>query len=486
LGLATGDDPPWVDSSFPGVLRVTAWHRSLAGYIARVFRMNPESASADLNRREFVKAGSFAAMIAAMGGVPLNAQEVQKAEQAAGAAGGEGKVLPPPTKDPNYKEKPPAKPLKIGVIGLGTQGRDILTLLGKLPNGPVVALCDNYKAAFRRAAEAAPKATQHSDYTALLADPEVQGVITATPTHLHREIALAAMKSGKHVYLEAPIAHTIDDARAIAQAAKALPEKQVFQVGLQARENPQNHHVLKFIRTGATGKAAQSRGQWNRKQSWRRSSPNGDRERALNWRLFAESSVGLAGEIGMHSLDLARWYLGQLPVAVNGFGGVIQWQDGREVADTVTVVLEFKGGVQHTFTATLANSFEGEHDVFFGSDAAVLIRDNKAWMFKETDAPLLGWEVYARKDDFLSDSGIALVANATKILAQGKKPAEAASQTEPPLKYALERFIEHADDGSRPDADWKAGFEAAVLAIKANEAVRQGGRIVLDPAWFQV
>ena len=136
--------------------------------------------------------------------------------------------------------------------------------------------------------------------------------------------------------------------------------------------------------------------------------------------------------------------------------------------------------------ATLSNSFEGEHDVYFGSDAAVLIRDNKAWMFKETDAPLLGWEVYARKDDFLSDSGIALVANATKILAQGKKPAEAASQTEPPLRYALEKFVEHADDGTHPDADWKAGFESAVLAIKAAEAVQKGTRLALDPSMFQV
>ncbi len=446
--------------------------------------MIPESSNPDLNRRGFVKAGSIAAFFAAMGGIPLDAQEVRKAEQAAAAA--DGKILPPPKVDPNYKEKPPAKPLKIGVIGLGNHGRDILATLNKLPNAPVTALCDTYKTAFKRAAEAAPKATQHADYKALIADPEVQGIVIATPTHLHREIALAAMASGKHVYLEAPIARSMDDALAIARAAKALPARQVFQVGLQWRENPQNHHVLKFIRTAATGKLAMSRGQWNKKNSWRKTSPNPDRERALNWRLYHETSLGIAGEIGIHSLDLARWYHDQLPVAIHGFGGIVQWQDDREVADTLQVVLEFKGGIRHVFMATLANSFEGENDVYFGSDAAVLIRDNKAWMFKETDAPLLGWEVYARKDDFLSDSGIALVANATKILAQGKKPAEAASQTEPPLRYALEKFVEHADDGTHPDADWKAGFESAVLAIQAAEAVRKGTRIALEPSMFQV
>jgi len=448
----------------------------------QLFHMTDESSQVpDLNRRHFVKASSLAAFMAALGGVPLNAQEADKAGAAA-----EGKVLPPPQVDPNYKEKPPGPPVKFGVIGLGSQGREILMTLAKLPNAPVTALCDHYKPAFRRAAAAAPKARQHADFQELLANPEVQAVVVATPTHLHREIALAAMKAGKHLYLEAPLAHTVDDARAIAAAAKALPTKQVFQAGLQFRENPQNHHVLKFIRTGAIGRIAISRGQASKKQSWRRASPNGDREKALNWRLYRDSSIGLPGEVGIHNLDTACWYADKVPVAVHGFGGILQWQDDREVADTVTVVLEFTGGLRHTFAATLANSFEGDHDVFYGSDAAVLIRDNKAWMFKETDAPLLGWEVYARKDDFQSDSGIALVANATKILAQGKKPAEAASQTEPPLQFALGRFVDHINDGTPTDAGWKVGLQATVIGIKAHEAVQKGARVALDPAWFEV
>jgi predicted dehydrogenase len=450
-----------------------------SGHLGVIHMSEDNHQGPDLNRRNFVKAGSLAAFMAALGGVPLTAQEADKAADASG-------TVAPPKADPNYKEKVPGPPVKFGVIGLGSQGREILTLLARLPNGPVVAVCDEYRPAFRRAVEVAPDAKTFTDYKELLALADVQAVVIATPTHLHREIALAAMAAGKHVYLEAPLAHTMDDAKAIAAAAKALPEKQVFQAGLQLRENPQNHHVLKFMRTGATGKSAASRGQWNKKQSWRRASPNSDREKALNWRLYRDTSVGLPGEVGIHSMDTACWYFDQVPVAIHGFGGVLQWQDDRQVADTVTVVLEFKGGLRHTFQATLANSFEGEHDVFYGADAAVLIRDNKAWMFKETDAPLLGWEVYARKDDFLSDSGIALVANATKILAQGKKPAEAASDTEPPLQYALERFIEHINDGTRPDADWKAGLQATVLAIQAHRAVSQGGRVAVEPGWFEV
>lgn len=439
--------------------------------------MKQETFEPDLNRRDFMKTGSVAAIIAAMGGVPITAQEADSAAEG---------ILPVPKADPNYKEKPPAPPLSFGVIGLGAQGRHIVDILTGLPNAPVVALCDNYRAAFRRAAAAAPEATQYADYKELLADPKVQAVVITTPTHLHREIALEALQSGKHVYLEAPIAHTLEDARAIAKAASQIPETQIFQVGLQFRENPQHHHVAKFIRSGATGQLSMSRGQWNQKTSWVRPSPSPDRGEALNWRLQGDVSLGLAGEVGIHSMDVARWFFNQNPTAVSGFGSLVQWLDGRDVADTITSVVEFPNSLRHVYNATLTNSFEGENDVFYGSDSAVLLRDNRAWMFKESDAPLLGWEVYARKDEFLNESGIALVANATQILAQGKKPAEAASDIDDPVRYAFERFIEYAAEGTMPVANWRAGLEATVLAIKAQEAIVTGKRIVLNPEWIDV
>ncbi len=448
----------------------------LSRFNNRIGIMNKESIRSDLNRRDFMKSGSVAALIAAMGGVPITAQDVVTEEG----------VLPVPKADPNYKEKPLAPPLAFGIIGLGAQGRHIVDTLTRLPNAPVVALCDNYRAAFRRSAAAAPEATQYADYKELLRNPNVQAVVIATPTHLHREIVLDALQSGKHVYLEAPMAHTLEDARAIALAASKIPASQIFQVGLQLRENPQNHHVAKFIRSGATGRLSMSRGQFNRKTSWVRPSPNQERGEALNWRLRQATSLGLEGEVGIHSMDVARWYFDLLPTAVSGYGSLVQWQDGRDVPDTITAVLEFPRELRHVYNATLTNSFEGENDVFYGSDSAVLLRDNRAWMFKESDAPLLGWEVYARKDEFLNESGIALVANATQILAQGKKPAEAASDTDDPIRYAFERFIEYAHEGTTPTANWKTGLEATVLAIKTHEAIVSGKRIVIDPKWFEV
>ena len=114
----------------------------------------------------------------------------------------------------------------------------------------------------------------------------------------------------------------------------------------------------------------------------------------------------MIGEIGLHRYDIVSWFLNARPKAVTGFGGILHWTDGRDVPDTVQAVFEFPSGTNFLYDATLANSFDSEYEMFYGSDSAIMLRENKAWMFKEVDAPLLGWEVYARKDTFYKETGV--------------------------------------------------------------------------------
>lgn len=194
-------------------------------------------------------------------------------------------------------------------------------------------------------------------------------------------------------------AHHCSTPKAIALAAQAAP-KQIFQAGLQMRSDAQRHFLLPFIRSGALGPFIMGRAQWHKKQSWRSASPNPDRAKALNWRLDRKTSHGLMGEIGIHQLDQAGWFLNARPLAVTGFHSLVKWTDGRDVPETIQAVFEFPKQVQFVYHATLANSFDADYEVYYGSDAAVMMRENKAWMFKEVDSPLLGWEVYAKKEQF--------------------------------------------------------------------------------------
>lgn len=445
------------------------------------------------NRRDFLKGGSVATLLTMLGGVELFAQT-----NAAPAAEAKG----------------PVAKIKVAVIGLGAWGREMVNTLARLPQADVAAICDTYAPFLRRTANAAPGATQTADYKTLLDNKDIKAVIIATPTHQHKDITLAALKAGKHVYCEAPLTGSIEDARQIALAAKAAKQL-VFQCGLQMRSDPQRHFLLPFIRSGALGKSVQARAQWHKKTNWRSASSNPEQEKALNWRLNKATSLGLVGEIGSHQIDQAGWFLNALPTAVTGFGSIAFWKEDRDVPDTIQAVLEFPGGVRMVYDATLANSFDGEYEMLYGSDAAIMMRDGKAWMFKEVDSPLLGWEVYADKMTFYKETGIALVAGKSKAVPANEppKPAQEAASADTPLSFALGNFLRNALDLEAAAEDYKAsygtddaeglmehlaavprraaagyleGYQAVVTAVKANEAILNAKRIELKPEWYEL
>ena len=455
----------------------------------------------DFNRRDFIKGASAGSLMLLAGGTLLQAEDKPAAAP----------------EETNFSAE--CAGISFALIGCGIWGREILQTIAVLKNTPaptIVAICDNFKSAIRRAKEIAPKAEVFDDYRKVLESPSVQAVIVATPTHLHKEIVIAALKAGKHVYCEAPIASTVEDARAIAEAARDAV-KVNFQAGLQMRSDPGKKYVLNFIRNAAIGTPLMAKGQWHKKDSWRRAWPDPDREKALNWRLDKSVSTGLAGEIGVHQFDLMNWFLNQRPTAVNGFGGIMAWNDGRDVPDTIQTLLHYSSKANFSYDCTLGNSFDGEYTAIYGNFAAILMRVDKAWLFEEADCPLLGWELYAMREKFYQDSGITLSANASHSI-QSKKGAAESPYADTALHHALRAFIcnchlvedsvrdftsingADADAASLKDyvaaqvkgpghkaaAGYQEGLEATVTAVKANEAVIKGERIALPKELFEI
>jgi len=292
--------------------------------------MNKQNSSVELNRRNFI--GSFSSMMMLMGGVAITRSQ-DKAEP--------------------EKERYAGPPINCAVIGCGEWGRKIITELGRQNRANLAAICDTYPAYLKRGGNAAPKAEKVAEYKQLLDNKNIDAIIVATPTHLHKQIVLDALQAGKHVYCEAPLAHTVDDARAIAKAASAA-KKLNFQAGLQQRSDPEIIHILNFVRAGAAGSPVMTRSQYHKKNSWRRSSPNADFEKTLNWRLDKGISVGLVGEIGIHNIDAAGWFMNRRPTAVSGFGSTLLWNDGRDVPDTIQTLVDYGKGPRLVYDATLS------------------------------------------------------------------------------------------------------------------------------------
>lgn len=377
-------------------------------------------------------------------------------------------------------------PVSIGVIGLGVWGREIVSTLARVGGARVVALCDTYAPFLKKGAELAPGARALSAPRAMLDGSDVEAVVVATPTHLHKDVVLLALQAGKHVYCEAPLAASIEDARAVAAAARAA--KAVFQGGLQGRSNALYRHVAQFVKSGVLGTPVMASAHWARKDSWRRAAPTPEREAALNWRLARATSPGLIGEAGVHQIDLVSEYIGAVPVAATGFGTIALWKDGRDVADTVQCVLEYPSGVRVLFEATLASSTGGAHTLVRGSNASLMLREKRAWLLKEADSPLLGWEVYARKESVLEETGIALIADSTRILNAGEEPGKvgSAEPSKEPLRLAFESFVATIRDGTQSPCGPREALRATVVALQAEAAVRAGTRVAFPPELIEL
>ncbi|MCX6907328.1 MAG: Gfo/Idh/MocA family oxidoreductase [Verrucomicrobia bacterium] len=114
------------------------------------------------------------------------------------------------------------EPVRLGHIGLGTRGWDLIQYTGATPRSKVVALCDVYAPHLKRGLEAGgnPEAKLYQNYHDLLADPKVEAVVIATPDHWHERMVLDAIAAGKAIYCEKGLTMSIAAAKRMRTAVK--------------------------------------------------------------------------------------------------------------------------------------------------------------------------------------------------------------------------------------------------------------------------
>jgi predicted dehydrogenase len=365
------------------------------------------------------------------------------------------------------------------VVGVGRQGRAIIAELQKIDGVTIAAIADTDESRRQAGERRVPGAAAYAGIEELLEkSPAVSSVFVATPTHRHREVAAAALAAGKHVWCEAPLAHTVEDARAIADAARA--SDRVFQPGLLARSNPVYTLARTFYKSDAFRALVSMRAVRRQKTSLRAPASGPAEEREKNWVLDPELSIGLAGEWGTHQFDVFHWYTDSLPTSISGGGAVLAWPDGRTLADTIDLALRFPGGAALHYEATLGNSYEGRRELFAGTNSAIQLAWSHGWMFKEADAATQGWEVYANRQRFHNDEGITLIAGATKLAEQGKLQ-QGVGLPHDSLHYALVDFLASIAEGKPPVTSVEDGLRATVVGILADRAVRGGTTVAVDP-----
>ena len=110
-------------------------------------------------------------------------------------------------------------PVRVAVVGAGYWGINHVRTFARLPGCELAAVCDSEPKHQKRALGLAPAARQVSDYDAVLRDPSIDAVVLATPAVLHAEQSIAALRAGKHVFVEKPLALSVADALAVKNVA---------------------------------------------------------------------------------------------------------------------------------------------------------------------------------------------------------------------------------------------------------------------------
>src|SRR5579884_325553 len=132
----------------------------------------------------------------------------------------------------------PADQVVLGVIGSGSRGTFVMTVLQKDPAVRIGAICDVYEPNLEKAISTAsripgsrPKA--YRNYKDLLADPDIDAVLIATPEHWHARMVLDALAAGKDIYVEKPLCHTPEEGVRLVEAERQT--RSIVQVGMQRR-----------------------------------------------------------------------------------------------------------------------------------------------------------------------------------------------------------------------------------------------------------
>src|SRR5688572_30620073 len=162
-----------------------------------------------------------------------------------------------------------ADEVTVGVIGTGGRGYYLMERLyvGSGPRIKVLAVCDTYQGNLNRAKDRVQTMGKNTpmavvDYKEVLASNDINTVIIATPEHLHYEMTMAALRAGKNIYVEKPLAHTIEEGEEIVAAVKKSGK--MVQVGTQNRSNSLYGMAKQLIAQGMIGDCHYVRAFWYR------------------------------------------------------------------------------------------------------------------------------------------------------------------------------------------------------------------------------
>lgn len=465
-------------------------------------------------------------------------------------------------------ERPPAsgsmagQPIKLGIVGFGIRGKQLTKAAGFATkdwlesmqesalkntndrrlkdfleqenlNVRFTGVCDLFDVRAEEAMEAVTtdtnKPKRFRRYEDMLASPDIDAVIIATPDHWHAPIAIAAAQAGKHVYLEKCMTHKVPETFALREAVRQSGI--VFQVGHQHRQTQSFLTAQDVIKKNVLGHVSLIQTNTNRNDDngawqynihekasqqtidWQQFLGNApqvpfNKEHFFRWRKWWAYGTGLQGDLLTHDFDSINTILKMgIPKSVAASGGVYTHRDGREVPDVLQVVMEYpefsSGGSQERgkekgmtfiYSATLGNQFN-RGSLLMGHDATMelgnslsIYADARSTRYHDMlkaksispDTPMYSYDPRAKGVDGVTSATAKYFAG--KGLLYTYRDGKRVDSTHLHIREWLS-CIRH---GGQPSCNIENGFEEAIAAHMATLSLLSGERVEWDAASQQI
>src|SRR5262249_47199931 len=425
--------------------------------------------SFNINRRQFLRAASASAALAALPALGADALDIVH-----------------------------GKPKRVGLIGAGWYGKSDLWRLVQVAPVGIISICDPDKKMLAEAVEIASQRQKsktaprtYSDYRAMLKEKDLDIVLIGSPDHWHALHCIAAIEAGADVYCQKPISRDVREGEAMLDAARK--NKRVVQIGTQRKSTPHLIDVKKqVVEAGLLGKIGHvemccyfhMRANGNPPlekvpdfldyEMWTGPAPLRPYDGLPHkrwWRTFTEYGNGIMGDMCVHMLDTARWMLKLgWPKRVSSAGGIFVQKEGKSnITDTQVATFEFDGFDavwQHRTWGTPPDPDYPWPLFIYGENGTLKASTMRA--------------------DFTPDDPKAKPIHFDCVYEREQYPEDLTEEdielnAAPATRRHMRDFLAAIETRGRPVADIEQGYISTASCILANVSMELGRPLVYDP-----
>jgi predicted dehydrogenase len=389
--------------------------------------------------------------------------------------------------------------VRLGFIGVGNRGCQLLKGFLAHPDAKVVALCDVYEpylagaldrldprfAGLGKRIAQMPKlagdVARIKDFRDILDRKDIDAVVIASPDHWHAIQMIAACKAGKDVYVEKPLSITIVEGRAMVEAARRYDR--VVQVGTHRRSSRMFAQLAEVVRSGAIGKVTVARAAFcsNMAPGGIGHAPKSEPPAGLDWDLWLgprparefQATIlpykfrwwdlysSQMANWGVHYFDAIRWLTGELaPASVSAHGGRYAVDDDRTIPDTTEAIFEHVSRMLTVFSVHESNG-----QPVLGRDAEIELQGTLGTVYARTDR----YELVPERGGAFQDP-------------RPRRKGEVVKSSDGDLdRLAARDFLDSVKSRKRPNADIEEGHRSTTFAHLANIALATRQRLEWDP-----